>query len=469
MPATGIRQWLDGHRDQLIDELTQWVRIPSVAGAPEHEDDLAESAAWLMETIADVGFPVVELWQREGTPTVWAQWCTDASAPTVLVYSHHDVRTAKAGEWRRCAPFDPVLDGCRLYGRGTSDAKGQVLAHLWAVRALVAGETGVPPVNLTLLIDGEEETGSPNLAALLDEYADRITADLVVFSDTMTWSADEPAMCVGIRGLIKGELELRGARTDLHSGAVSGAAPNAAEALIAVLSGLHDADGRVSIPGFYDDVREATADERAELARLTGDEQDWLERTGTHAVVGERDRSIGERLYTRPAAEVIALAAGDPEPPTRGTVPASATAQLQLSLVPDQDPAAITARLREWIAARVPDGFAHELRIPEEISAPPYATPLEHPAVPLLSGAMADAWGGTARGRPIGRMRNAGSGPVALLADKARAPVLFFGTGLPEDRWHGPDESVDVDTLLTGATALALFWQRLAGGLNQRQ
>jgi acetylornithine deacetylase/succinyl-diaminopimelate desuccinylase-like protein len=460
VPANGIRGWLDEHRDRLVEELADWVRIPSVAGPQEHEEDLARSAAWLTKTLTGIGFPVVEVWQREATPTVWAEWITDPSAPTVLVYSHHDVRTAKAEQWQRCAPFEPVHDGGRLYGRGTSDAKGQVLAHLWAVRA-IAAEAAAPPVNLKLLIDGEEETGSPNLAALLDEHADRVGADLVVFSDTMTWSADEPAMCVGIRGLIKGELELRGARADLHSGAVSGAAPNAAAALVAVLSGLQDADGRVSVPGFYDDVREAPDDERAELARLTGDERAWLARTGTRAVIGERGRSIGERLYTRPGAEVIALAAGDPDPPTRGTVPATASAQVQLSLVPDQDPAEITARLREWVAARLPDGFEHELRIPEEISAPPYATPLDHPAVPLLRNAMADAWN-----RPIPHMRNAGSGPVALLAEKADAPVLFFGTGLPEDRWHGPDESVDLDTLLTGASALALFWQRLADGLN---
>jgi acetylornithine deacetylase/succinyl-diaminopimelate desuccinylase-like protein len=461
--ATTLRRWLDEHRDQVVDELTRWARIASVAGPPEHEADLVESAQWLTTTLTGIGFPVVEVWQRDAAPTVWAEWLTDPSVPTVLVYSHHDVRTAKPDQWRRCPPFEPVLDGDRLYGRGTSDAKGQVLAHLWAVRAVAAAGTGSPPVNLKLLIDGEEETGSPHLAELLDDHADRAAADLVVFSDTMTWSADNPALCLAVRGLIKGELELRGANADLHSGAVSGAAPNAAEALIAVLAGLHDPDGRVSVPGFYDDVREVSAVERDELARLTGDEQDWLARTGTRAVIGERGRTIGERLYTRPAAEVIALAAGDPSPPTRGAVPATASAQLQLSLVPDQEPAAITARLRDWVAARVPEGCTYELRIPEQISAPPYATPPDHPAVSLLGEAMADAWA-----RPVGRMRNAGSGPVALLADRTAAPALFFGTGLPEDGWHGPDESVDVGMLLTGATALAMFWQRLAARFSPR-
>lgn len=455
MKASEIRKWLSERRSELVDELVEWARIPSVAGPAEYEADLVRSARWLAQTLTAIGFPVVEIWQCDATPSLWAEWSTDPSAPTVFVYSHHDVRTAKSEEWQRCAPFELALHGERLYGRGTSDAKGQVLTHLWALRACQAA--GPLPVNLKLLIDGAEETGSPHLADLLEEHGDRIAADLIVFSDTMTWSAAEPAMCMGVRGLIKGELELRGARADLHSGAVSGAAPNAAEALIGLLAGLHDQDARVSVPGFYDEVREASATERDELARLTEDESDWLARTGTKAVVGERGRSIGERLHTRPGAEVIALAAGDPDPPTRGTVPARASAQLQLSLVPDQDPAAVTARLREWVAARVPDGFEHELRIVEKISAAPYAAPLDCPAVPLLADAMADAWG-----RPIGRMRNAGSGPVALLAEKVRAPVLFFGTGLPEDRWHGPDESVDLDMLITGATALALFWTRLA-------
>jgi acetylornithine deacetylase/succinyl-diaminopimelate desuccinylase-like protein len=312
-------------------------------------------------------------------------------------------------------------------------------------------------VNVKLLIEGEEEIGSPHLAGLLHERTERLAADLIVFSDTMTWSADAPAVCLGVRGLVKARLEIHGPERDIHAGAVSGAAPKPALELARVLSALHDSDGRVAVAGFYDDVREASATEHASITALTADEQQWLDRTRTRSVVGERGRSIGERLYLRPSAEVETLLCGDPVGPSRGAIAAAATADVQLSLVPDQEPAKASDQLRAWAAAQVGADFRWSLTVGELARQAPYTTPADLPALRILADAMAQAWD-----RPVGHMRNAGSGPAALLAETVGAPVLFFGTGLPEDHWHGPDESVDLEVLFNGAATLALFWTRLA-------
>jgi acetylornithine deacetylase/succinyl-diaminopimelate desuccinylase-like protein len=453
--------WLQEHGDHLLRELMSWVRIPSIAGPPEHEVDLRRSAQWLAGALREMGFPAVEVWGPDSNPVVWAEWCAAPGAATVLVYSHHDVRTVKQDLWEQCAPFDPVLREGRLYGRGTSDAKGQVLAHLWGLRAYLASGHDAPPINIKFLIEGEEEVGSPHLSEVLDEHADRVAADFVIVSDTMTWSADQPAVCVSNRGLVEAQLEVTGPLNDVHAGAVAGAAPNPAVELAAVLAQLHHPDGRVAVERFYDDVAEPSVAEREALARLTIDEEAWLARTRTRSVTGEQGRSLGEKLYTRPSLEVLALSSGDPVPPSRGVIPSLASAEIHISLVPDQDPAIIAELLQDWLAERVPARVGYSLTVAEQINQPPYATPRDHPAVSILSEAMERAWDG-----PVGRMGNAGSGPAALLEEKVGAPVLFFGTGLPEDRWHSSDESVHLGVLFKGAVTMALFWPRLAERFN---
>jgi acetylornithine deacetylase/succinyl-diaminopimelate desuccinylase-like protein len=237
----------------------------------------------------------------------------------------------------------------------------------------------------------------------------------------------------------------------------AGVAPDSASALARVLSNLHDADGRVQLPWFYDDVRQAPPADRETFAALTADETDWLQRTRTRSVTGEAGWSLGERLWVRPSVNVLAIRSGELDPPLSGTMPATATALLQLCLVPDQQPERIAAGLRDWVAATMPPEVDYELRVPGTTDQPAYATPSGHPAIDLLQAAMSACWG-----RPAGRMGNAGSAPTALLAARTEAPVVFFGTGLPEDRWHTEDESAHVDTLLRGAATLAVFWTSLA-------
>ena len=453
-----IHDFLHEHRDALVEEFTGWVRLRSVAGVPEHAPDLIRSANWLAAALRDTGFPTVEVWPVEGAPAVYAEWCDAPGAPTVLIYSHHDVRAAKDELWEETPPFEPAVRDGRVYGRGTSDAKGQVLSHLWGIRAhLAATGRGAPAVNLRLIVEGEEEAGSTHLADLIDEHREQLAADLVVFSDTLTWRADHPAVCTSLRGMVMAELEIYGPCRDVHSGAASGPAPNAAVELSRLLGRLHDDKGRITLPGFYDDVAEPSARRRAELAALPFSEQDWLERSETRSVAGEAGFSVLEKLWTRPAAEIISMVAGDPVGVTRSAIPAVAAATVSIRTVSGQRSADVADQLRRWVAETISDTVDYRLTVAETTMQEPYETPADLPALDALAAAVEEGFGFAA-----GRMGNAGGGPAELLARELDAPVLFFGTGLPEDRWHDSDERVSIDMLVNGAATLAHLWPRLA-------
>jgi acetylornithine deacetylase/succinyl-diaminopimelate desuccinylase-like protein len=446
-----MHDYLKDHRAALIDELADWVRLPSIAGVAEHEPDLARSANWLAARLGEIGFPTVGIWPAASGPAVYAEWCVAPGAPTVLIYSHHDVRAAKDEQWDQTSPFEPALRRGRLYGRGASDAKGQVVAHLWGLRAHLRGREA-PAVNLKVLVEGEEEVGSPGLAALLDEH--RVKADLVLYSDTLLWHAEHPALCLSLRGAINAQLRVLGPERDVHSGAVSGAAPNPAIALCQLLARLHDERGRITLPGFYDRVVE----QPGAYADLPYDDRDWLARSDSRHIVGEHGYTVPQRLWVRPAAEVTSLLSGDPVGAARGAIPAVATAAISIRTVGDQRASEVAEQLRRWVAEAMPEGVEYELTVAEEVLQEPYRTPDDLPAAALLAEAMQEGFGVP----KVHRMGNAGGGPADLLAHHVGAPVLFFGTGLPEDCWHDSDESVSIDVLLAGAATLAGFWGRLA-------
>ncbi|MFD0485329.1 M20/M25/M40 family metallo-hydrolase [Kineococcus sp. GCM10028916] len=447
------------NRDDLLAHLTGWVRIRSVSADPDNSPDMIRSAHWLAAVLRDTGFPEVEVWRTEGAPAVFARWHAAPGAPTVLVYSHHDVRPAEDDHWEQTPPFEPALRDGKLWGRGSSDAKGQVLAHVWAVRAhLAATGREAPAVNLTVLVEGEEESSSTHLAELLEERSADLRADLVVLSDTMTWAKPSPALCTGVRGSLSATLEVLGPYRDVHSGAVSGPAPNPVVELARLLGTLHDEHGRITLPGFYDDVEEPDAGFRDALARLPFDEADWLQRSSTRSVGGEEGWTVPERLYLRPAVEVTSLLAGDPVGPSQGAIPAVATAGISFRTVPGQTVAGVADQLRRWVAERISDRVGYRLQVSEESGQEPYVTPADLPALAVLHRAAEEGFDTS-----VAWMRNAGGAPAALISSTLGIPLVFFGTGLPEDNWHDSDESVDVETLLAGVVTLARFWSGLAG------
>ncbi|SDE88244.1 dipeptidase [Streptomyces griseoaurantiacus] len=455
-PDSAVRTYIDRHRAAFLDDLVEWLRIPSVSAQPEHAPDVRRSAEWLAARLAGTGFPTAEVWPTAGAPAVFAEWPSeDPLAPTVLVYGHHDVQPAAREDGWESEPFAPEIREGRLYGRGAADDKGQVFFHTLGVRAhLAATGRTAPAVHLKLLIEGEEESGSPHFRALLEANEDRLAADAVIVSDTGMWSEDTPTVCTGMRGLAECEIVLHGPEQDIHSGSFGGAVPNPATALARLVAALHDEDARVVVPGFYDGVSDLTARERALFAELPFDEERWLRTARSTATHGEAGYTTLERVWARPTAEVNGIGGGYQGPGSKTVVPASARVKLSFRLVDGQEPDHIEKVVRAWAAEQVPAGIRSEITFGP--ATRPCLTPLDHPALRSLVRAMARAFE-----QPIRYTREGGSGPAADLQEVLGAPVLFLGISVPSDGWHAPNEKVELDLLLKGAEAGAHLWSDL--------
>ncbi|QNE75084.1 dipeptidase [Streptomyces finlayi] len=460
-PDSAVRMYIDTHRAAFLEDLAAWLRIPSVSAQPEHDGDVRASAEWLSAKLKETGFPVAEVWETPGAPAVFAEWPSDdPDAPTVLVYGHHDVQPAALEDGWHTDPFDPVIRDGRMYGRGAADDKGQVFFHTLGVRAhLAATGRSTPAVHLKLLIEGEEESGSPNFRALAEQHAARLAADAVIVSDTGMWDETTPTVCTGMRGLAECELQLYGPGQDIHSGSFGGAVPNPATAVARLVAALHDADGRVTVPGFYDGVAELTDTERALFAELPFDETTWLRTARSGAASGEAGYSTLERIWARPTAEVNGIGGGYQGAGSKTIIPSSALVKLSFRLVAGQHPDHIEQCVRTWAEAQIPPGIRH--RITFSPATRPCLTPLDHPALQAVTRAM-----GRAFGKKILFTREGGSGPAADLQDVLGAPVLFLGISVPSDGWHAPDEKVELDLLLKGVETAAHLWGELAAALR---
>ncbi|MGW1544946.1 dipeptidase [Streptomyces sp. NPDC002309] len=456
-PDSAVRTYIDRHRAAFLDELAEWLRIPSVSAQPQHASDVRRSADWLASRLKETGFPTAEVWQTPGAPAVFAEWPSeDPGAPVVLVYGHHDVQPAAREDGWDSDPFEPVVRDDRLYARGAADDKGQVFFHTLGVRAhLAATGRATPAVTLKLLIEGEEESGSPNFRDLVEKHAERLAADAVIVSDTGMWSEDTPTVCTGMRGLAECEIRLYGPDQDIHSGSFGGAVPNPATAVARLVSALHDEQARVAIPGFYDGVVDLTDHERALFAELPFDEARWLRTARSHATEGEAGYTTLERVWARPTAEVNGIGGGYQGPGSKTIIPSSAMVKLSFRLVAGQHPDHIERLVRAWAADQIPAGIRHEIAFSS--ATRPCLTPLDHPALRSVARAMNSAFG-----RPIRYTREGGSGPAADLQEVLAAPVLFLGISVPSDGWHAPNEKVELDLLLKGAETAAYLWGDLA-------
>jgi acetylornithine deacetylase/succinyl-diaminopimelate desuccinylase-like protein len=458
-----VRDYIDSNAREFFDQLKAWLAIPSISADPGHHGDVRSSAQWLAGHLTATGFPTVEIWDTgpassPGQPAVFAHWpAADPGAPTVLVYGHHDVQPVEPlGEWHS-PPFEPAERDGQLLGRGASDDKGQVLLHTLGLRACLAAGSGALPVSLKFLIEGEEESGSPHFADLLRSRADRLSCDMIVISDTTMWAADVPSMCTGMRGLIDAQIDVRGADTDAHSGSFGGGVPNPLHALAGLLAGLHDDEGRVTLPGFYDAVLPLTDAERALFARLPFDEKAWLaDAGGSRAAAGEAGYTTLERVWARPTAEINGMWGGHTGPGAKTIVPSQAHAKVSFRLVASQEPADIAVALREYVAARTPPGIESTVTFGGPGVRPSFS-PLHSPGVQAAKRAMERAFG-----REVLFTREGGSGPEADLADILDAPLVFLAVGLDDDRIHAPNEKVEMTLLLHGAEAVAYLWKDLA-------
>ncbi|GGV01562.1 dipeptidase [Streptomyces spectabilis] len=455
--VSAVREYVDDHRAAFLDDLAEWLRIPSVSAQPEHADDVRRSADWLAARLKDTGFPTAEVWETAGAPAVFAEWPSgDPQAPTVLVYGHHDVQPAAREDGWDTDPFEPVVRDNRLYARGAADDKGQVFFHTLGVRAhlAVTGRTA-PAVNLKLIVEGEEESGSTHFRDLIERHRDRLSADAVVVSDTGMWSKDTPTVCTGMRGLADCEIELYGPDQDIHSGSFGGAVPNPATAAARLVAALHDEHARVAVPGFYDGIVELTERERELFAELPFDEAEWLRTAKSHAPYGEAGHTTLERVWARPTAEVNGIGGGYQGAGGKTIIPSSALLKLSFRLVAGQDPDHVEEAVRAWVADQLPAGIRHTITF--GAATRPCLTPLDHPALQSVARAMSRAFE-----QKIRFTREGGSGPAADLQDVLGAPVLFLGISIPSDGWHAPNEKVELDLLLKGVETTAYLWGDLA-------
>ena len=457
MAGPALAGYLDANRERIVETLLEWLRIPSISTDPQSSRDVRASAEFCAAMLADAGLENVELIETPGLPALYGDWLHAGNgAPTVVVYGHHDVQPVDPLDEWTSPPFEPVIVHGECRGRGAIDDKGQVLYQIEAVRGLLARD-GRLPVNVKFLIEGEEEAGSVNFEALLEAEQARLACDVVVVSDTGMISPEVPSTTVGMRGLVAFDVAIRTAAIDLHSGMWGGTVPNAALITSRLAAQLHDEKGKVTLPDFYERVRELSNREKASLDAQPFDEAAFRASAGGVAYLdGEEGYSPLERVGVRPTAEIVGIRGGYAGPGIKTIVPAAAGFKVAFRLVPDQRPQDVEPALRNWLAERVPEGV--EVTVTPEGAVAPALTPVDQPCVAALSRAIKKVWGKD----PL-FTREGGSGPEEALGRVLNAPVLFLGVGLPDDRIHAPNERMVMDQFWKGLLAAGELLLELGG------
>lgn len=454
MALEQVRQFVEQDRQRTLEELYEFLRIPSISAQPERTPDVRRAAEWLRGALERAGLEQARLIEGEGHPLVAAEWMHAPGKPTVLFYGHYDVQPPDPLDEWLSPPFAPEQRGDNLYARGVADDKGLTLIWVKALEALLAA--GPLPVNVRVLCEGEEESNGHHLSQWLARHADEIPADAVVICDTEMFAPEWPAITVGLRGILYMELALEGAKTDLHSGSYGGAAPNPLQAAAEIITALKDRTGRILVPGFYDGVEPLSAAQREEWAALPFDEQAFRDRElGATASPGEPGYSILERLWARPTLEIHGIAGGYTGEGAKTVIPARATVKLSCRLAPHQDPAEIEALVGEAIQRAMPEGIRGSLKVLG--SAPASVVDASHPFAALAKEALSDHFA-----NPATSIRTGGSIPVVgEFTDHLKAPCLLLGFGLPDDNLHAPNEKLYMPNFWRGIVAVADLLLRL--------
>jgi acetylornithine deacetylase/succinyl-diaminopimelate desuccinylase-like protein len=449
---------IDGRRDQAVAALSEFLRIPSVSTEPEHKDDMLRCATWLADQLK-FGALDVAVMPTLGHPVVIAKNKHQAGRTTVLLYGHYDVQPPEPMELWTTGPFEPQVrkddtGHDALFARGAVDDKGQVWAHVEAILAWQAH--GGLPVNLTMLVEGEEEIGSEHLEAFVKDHAEQLRADVAVVSDTNQFARGVPAITYGLRGLAYMEVTVTGPSHDLHSGLFGGAVPNPANVLARLIASLHDAQGRVNVPGFYQDVTPLSPQERSQWQSLPFSEKEFAASVGLTEGTGEEGYTSLERKWARPTCDVNGITTGYQGPGAKTVIPSKASAKISMRLVPNQDPARIVAGFERAMHERAPKNVKVEVTCHSH--TPGVVVPIEGDAVRLAAEAMEIGFG-----KKPALMREGGSIPVVNLFKRVLGvDTLLLGFGLPDDRVHSPNEKFDLDALHKGARTAGALYEKLA-------
>ncbi|MDE3236141.1 MAG: dipeptidase [Bacteroidota bacterium] len=443
------KDYQEQNKERFLNELLDLLRIPSISARSEHKEDMMCCAESVQQHLLQAGADIVKVYPTEGHPIVYGEKMVSAELPTVLVYGHYDVQPADPLELWHSGPFDPVIKDGKIYARGSADDKGQFFMHVKAVETLV--KTNTLPVNVKFIIEGEEEIGSPNLATFVTGHKELLKADVILISDTSMLSMENPSIDVGVRGLSYIQVEVTGPNRDLHSGVYGGAVANPITILAKMIAACHDENNHITIPGFYDDVVEATAAERTKMAQAPFDEEEYKNDLGVKELWGEKGFTTNERTGIRPTLELNGIWGGYTGEGSKTVLPSKAYAKISARLVPNQSSKKITEKLIQYFTSIAPEGVS--VKAEEHHGGEPYMTPIDSVEYQAAAKAIAATFGKD----PI-PVRGGGSIPICALFEKELGiKIVFMGFGLDSDNLHSPNEKYDLFNFYKGIETIPYF------------
>ena len=451
-----LRRFLDATKEARVEAFKALLRIPSVSGLPEHAADCLAAAEFVAADLRAAGMEHVEVCETGGHPVVYADWLHAAGKPTVLVYAHYDVQPVDPVDLWESPPFVPVVKEGKLLARGAADDKCHVSMHTRAVEALMKTR-GALPVNLKFVIEGEEESSSIHLDDWLGNNRERLTADFAVISDTGFFEGNLPAITIGLRGLVYLQLDVTGSRVDLHSGGYGGAVGNPVNALCQIVAALKGSDGRVKVPGFYDDVVDMTPLDKQAFASLPFDEKEYIESIGVPGLTGEPGFTTLERLGARPTFDVCGIWGGFEGDGPKTIIPAHAHAKLSFRLVANQDPEKVFGLIARYVEAVAPKSVRYSIQRLGD--GKPSLTPIDNPATQAAARAIEATFGA-----PPLYIREGGSVPVCASFESILGlSTVLFGFTPPDGQFHAPNEWMWMSNYETGIEAIARYWDEISG------
>jgi len=443
------------HQFEFLEGLKAFLRIPSISTLSENKPDIRRAAEFARNELGRAGMTAAELIEGEGNPLVYAEWLGAPGKPTILFYGHYDVQPADPLDEWKSPPFEPEVRGDNIYARGSCDDKGQVYIQIKAVESLLK-TIGKLPVNVKFLLEGEEETGGEHIEAYVKTKPPRLKADAAVVCDTEMFAPELPTICVGLRGMVYYELFVQGADHDLHSGVYGGAAPNPMQAIAEIICALKDRNGRILVPGFYDEVAQPSEKERAAWARLPFDEKEYTEKEmGARELVGEAGVPLFERVWARPTVEVHGIRGGFTGEGAKTVIPARAVAKISTRLVAHQTVARSVERMQAAVKAACPRGVTAELKVLH--SGEPSLTNPDNPFIHAAAQALQETFG-----KETVYIRSGGSIPIVGVFDRyLGVPSVMMGFGLPDDNLHAPNEKFHLPNFYRGIEAVARYLELL--------
>ena len=447
-----VLSYLEANHDQALEGLKDFLRIPSVSTHPHHKADVLHCAEYLADELRRIGMKRVDVVPTAGHPIVYAEWLEAPGQPTVLMYGHYDVQPAEPFDLWESDPFDPTIRDGNLFARGSTDDKGQVWLHVKALEAHLE-QHGRLPVNVKMLIEGEEEVASAHLDEYIERHKEDLTADVVMISDTTMYDYERPAIGYGLRGLVYMEIQIEGPNKDLHSGGYGGSVANPLNILSGIIAEMIDSDGRITIPGFYDDIVPLTDTERAAFTALAFSEDEYAERLGVAELKGEKGYSTLERIWARPTLDVNGLLGGFTGEGSKTVIASKGMAKVSMRLVPNQDPEVIAQAFEVYVKKLVPSSV--KINILRHGTGKPILTPRDHPAVKAADQAITQGFGIS----PV-YIREGGSIPVvATFQERLGLPTVLMGFGLPDCDAHAPNEKFNLKNFYRGIISAAWFYQ----------